>query len=439
MPIKAGSTGKNIREAIMKWRINLLALSASAFLVLGGCGGGGGGSGSSGSTGTSGASTDANALCPSSLDYSTVYTGGSGAGELVTVQLDTTAMTWKVTFLKSPVPAQTGTATPTRDTAPYNVVTGTLSKETELPTAKLNACAYQLNGASLDASQPARIFVGNGVAGGAIPGATLQYTSALGTGSINQKTFPYYPFLGFSQLDTNLPDVAGKLNELGIHTIPTQNYKSVAVDAQYTINSNGTYTECSNAANTSCQTGSSAFTLNAASGTFWASDYIDETTPTVTTNAPQGTGILIVGKLRGSLVPVLVRVGAADPSTFVVDDESGIDVLAQQVKVTSGSQDGEYIDVDANLQYRSALLVGAQMSLLDPFQPSNASLAATYDLDYTQTVAGVLGVTPETTGVESGKLIFNGGVMGYLDTSNASAPYFTAGAYVESPSGSPNP
>src|SRR5580692_6046010 len=90
-PIKAGTTGDNVREAIMQWRSIMLAASASVFLVLGGCGGGGSSGSSGGSNTAVGTSTDANALCPSSLDYSTVYTGGSGAGELVTVQLDTTA------------------------------------------------------------------------------------------------------------------------------------------------------------------------------------------------------------------------------------------------------------------------------------------------------------------------------------------------------------
>ncbi|RKP44075.1 DUF2957 domain-containing protein [Pararobbsia silviterrae] len=426
----------------MQWRSILLAATAGACLVLAGCGGGGSGGSGSGdsaaSNASTGGSTQANALCPSSLDYSTVYTGGSGAGELVTVQLDTTAMTWKVTFLKSPIPAQTGTATPTRDTAPYNVVTGTLSRVTTLPTAKLNACAYTLNGASLDASQPARIFVGNGVAGGAIPGATLSYTSPVGTGSISPKTFPYYPFLGFSTLDTNLANVASTFNELGIHTVPTQSYTSVAVDAQYTISASGTYSECTTGS--TCKTGTGAFTLDSASGTFWAADYIDEVSPTNPANAPQGTGILIVGKLRGQDVPVLVRVGAANPLTFVVDDESGIAVLGTQTTIASGSQDGEYIAVDANLQYRSVLLVGAQMSLLDPFDASNASLASTYDLDYTQSTPGVVGVTPVSGGSgETGKTIFNGGVIAYLDTASATAPYFTAGAFVESPSGSPNP
>ncbi|MEJ0002526.1 MAG: DUF2957 domain-containing protein [Pararobbsia sp.] len=425
----------------MEWRSILLAASASACLL--GCGGGGGNdttATSNASTGSAGAASVDSALCPTSLDYSTVYTGGSGAGELVTVQLDTTAKTWKITYLKSPLPAQAGTATPTRDTPPNNVATGTLTPETTLPTAKLNQCAYRLNGASLDPDTPARIFVGNGVAGGTVPGASLAYTSPFGTGTINPKTFPYYPFLGFSQLETHIANLAGKYNELGIHTVPTQNYKQIALDAQYTIHADGSFSECSNLSGATCQTGSGKFTLHSPDNTFWAADYPDETTPTVSTNAPQGTGVLIVGKLRNQLVPVLVRTGEANPATFVVDDESGIAVLSPQTSIVSGTQDGEYIDVDSNFQYRSALLIGPQMSLLDPFDASNASLAATYNLDYTQPVPGVLRVTPVTAAAGSpptGKLIFTGGAMAYLDTSNPGAPYFTAGAYVESPSGGP--
>jgi Protein of unknown function (DUF2957) len=423
----------------MEWRSILLAASAGACLF--GCGGGGGSDGGGGSSANA-ATPLAVTLCPTSLDYSTVYTGGSGAGELVTVQLDTSAMTWKISYLKSPLPAQAGTATPTRDTAPFNVATGTLTPETTLPTKKLNQCAYRLNGASLDPNTPARIFVGEGVAGGAIPGASLAYTSPFGTGTINPKTYPYYPFLGFSQLETKLANLAGKYNELGIHTVPTQNYKPVALDAQYTIQADGSFSECANVSGASCRSGSGKFVLHSPDNTFWAADYPDEVTPTVSPNAPQGTGILIVGKLRNQLVPVLIRAGKADPSTFVVDDESGIAVLSPQTTITSGTQDGEYIDVDADLQYRTALLVGPQMSLLDPFDPSNASLAATYNLDYTQSVTGVLRVTPATAAsgtAPTGKLIFTGGVMAYLNTANAAAPYFTAGAYVESPSGNPNP
>ncbi len=57
-------------------------------------------------------------LCPSSLDYSTVYTGGGGDGELVKLQLDTTKMTWQISYIESPIPATTGTVVPTRAGTP---------------------------------------------------------------------------------------------------------------------------------------------------------------------------------------------------------------------------------------------------------------------------------------------------------------------------------
>lgn len=95
-------------------------------------------------------------LCPQAIDYNTVFTGGSGSGELVKVQLDTTKMTYQITYLASPIPVKTGTVAPTRDTAPNNVQTGTLTQETALPTEKLNQCAFRLNNASLDPSRPAR-------------------------------------------------------------------------------------------------------------------------------------------------------------------------------------------------------------------------------------------------------------------------------------------
>ncbi|WP_295497013.1 DUF2957 domain-containing protein, partial [uncultured Ralstonia sp.] len=98
-------------------------------------------------------------LCPQAIDYGTVFTGGSGSGELLQVQLDTTRMTYKITYLASPVPVTTGTVQPTRDTPPNNVATGTLTQETALPTEKLNQCTFRLNNASLDPNRPARFFL----------------------------------------------------------------------------------------------------------------------------------------------------------------------------------------------------------------------------------------------------------------------------------------
>ena len=155
---------------------------------------------------------------------------------------------------------------------------------TLLPTNKLNQCAFRLNGASLDPNRPARICVGEGVAGGTIPGAEISFSGILGVGVMPDTTFPYYPFIGFSSIETNLANVAG------------------------------TYT------------------------------------------------------------------------------------------------------------------------LPDPFNASQASLATALNLEFTQTVPGVETTTPAgaaTGTTPTGKMIFTGGVLGYLDLTNAASPYFTIGAFVQ--------
>ena len=105
-------------------RVPRLALALVTTALLAACGGGGGDGG--------GSSTPAAVtprLCPASVDYSTPYIGGTGSGELVKVQIDTTRKTWAVTFLDSSVPRTTGTVSPTRSdpTGGKNVMTGTLA------------------------------------------------------------------------------------------------------------------------------------------------------------------------------------------------------------------------------------------------------------------------------------------------------------------------
>ncbi|WP_206957939.1 DUF2957 domain-containing protein [Trinickia acidisoli] len=416
----------------MIWR-SLLSIALAA-LVLSACGASGGDP----------PAPIATRLCPQSIDYDTVFTGGAGSGELVQVQVDTTAMTYKITYLASPVPVTTGTVSPTRSSAPNNVVSGTLTQETLLPAAKLNECAFRLNNASLDATRPARVFLGEGVLGGTIPGAEISFDGVAGVGVVPDTTFPYYPFIAFAQTSTSLADIAGKYSMLGYHKVPSQNFAPVGIDASFTINADGSFTECDNRGLYAgqCRQSGTNFVARTDSPTFETAHFTGQVAPTQAVNGPQAQGILIVGKLRGQLVPILIRVGAADPSIFsppgsppktpLADDESGIAMLAPQANVALGLQNGEYVGVDSNFAYRTTALMNAQATMLDPFNAAQASLATALDLDYTQALPGLVTTTKGMAGtMPTGKMIFTGGTIGYLDTSDPSAPYFAVSAFVQ--------
>ncbi|MDF3094770.1 hypothetical protein CFB52_025755 [Burkholderia sp. AU18528] len=385
-------------------------------------------------------------LCPQTIDYNTVFVGGSGSGELVKVQLDTTKMTYRMTYLASPVPTTTGTVQPTRDTAPANVVDGTLADETGLPTVKLNQCTFRMQNASLDPSRPARLFLGEGVLGGAIPGATIQFDGVIGVGKIPKTTFPYYPFISFSSLETDLTKIAGTYNQLGYHQVPSQNFQPVALDQTVTINADGSYTETDNFGKknggqplASSATVNQPFTLRPDAPAFQSLNYQPQIPPTLAALDPAkaGKGILIVGKLRNQLVPIFIRTGAANADLTQgppsADDESGISFLSPRTAIAQGSQDGEYTGVDSAFNYRATALVGAQATLLDPFNASQAALTRALNLDYTQKVPGVVTTVhaDAASGPATGKFVFTGGVFGFLDMADTRNPYFTVGAFVQ--------
>jgi hypothetical protein len=394
-------------------------------------------------SGSSGSSTPlvVPALCPSSLDYTTAFTGGTGSGELVKLQIDTTKLIWQVTYVESPVPQTTGTVTPTRAGTTQS---GTLSRETALPTPQQNSCAYRLNGASLDPTRPARVFVGEGVVGGTIPGATIQYNGTLGVGAVPSTTFPYYPFIGFSSLETDLSNVAGTYNELGYHQIPSQNFVPVPVQSKLTINADGTWVECDSSgvnAQLCQQAGANFVTSVDGSGAFEINHFLGQAKPTQAAS-PQANGFLIVGKMGNRLVPILLRTGVVNPGSgpgpngvpgLTADDESGISLLSSQTTIAEGSENGEYIGVDSQFDYRTVALVNAQATMLDPFNASQASLATALNLDYAQSTPGL--VTSTHVGTSStaptGQWIFSGGVFGLLDMSTPSSPYFAIGAFVQ--------
>lgn len=413
-------------------RIRFCAAALVAAAALAACGGGGGGGDSAPAT-PAAATTR---LCPASLDYSTAFTGGTGSGELVKMQIDTTKMTWQVTFLDSSVPRKTGTVYPTRSdpTNGQNVMSGTLSAETTLPTEKLNQCAYTLNGASLDPSRPAKLFVGMGVVGGTIPGARIQFNGMLGAGAVPDTTFPYFQFIGFAQTETDLPKIAGQYNGSGFHEVPSKNFQTVAQDYRMALAADGSFTVCDNATG-KCERKGNNFTATS-NGALLSTNYKAESQPP-TLGATMGRAYLIVGKLRGQLVPIMIRVGYANdgsgPGPLGADDEIGIGMMSPAVSVTQGSVNGEYVGVDSNFQYRVTALVGADATMMDPFHPADASLAIPYKLDYSQTVAGVVTTTRRDAAAGSpptGKIMFTGGVFGFLESRNGS-PYFTVGAFVQ--------
>ncbi|WP_175944009.1 DUF2957 domain-containing protein [Burkholderia pyrrocinia] len=385
-------------------------------------------------------------LCPQTIDYNTVFIGGSGSGELVKVQLDTTKMTYRMTYLASPVPTTAGTVQPTRDTAPANVVDGTLADETGLPTVKLNQCTFRMQNASLDPSRPARLFLGEGVLGGAIPGATIQFDGVIGVGKIPKTTFPYYPFISFSSLETDLTKIAGTYNQLGYHQVPSQNFQPVALDQKVTINADGSYVETDNFGKknggqplASSATVNQPFTLRPDAPAFQSLNYQPQIPPTLAAVDPAkaGKGILIVGKLRNQLVPIFIRTGAANADLTQgppsADDESGISFLGPQTAIAPGSQNGEYTGVDSAFNYRATALIGAQATLLDPFNASQAALTRALNLDFTQKVPGVVTTVhaDAASGPATGKFVFTGGVFGFLDMNDTSNPYFTVGAFVQ--------
>lgn len=391
------------------------------------CGGGGGTSGAAG--GSSAAVADR--LCPASLDYNTVFTGGGGDGELVKMQIDTTKMTWQVTYVESAIPATTGTVSPSRAGTSQS---GTLAPETLLPTQKQNECAFYLQGASLDPNKPARIFVGQGVLGGTIPGKEIQYNGVVGFGAVPDNKFPYFPFIGFSSIETNLANVAGTYNQLGYHIIPSQNYATVPVDAKIVIHADGTWSETDNVgvnAGKTQQAGSDWAQSSDGSGAF-ESDNFQSQAKATNAVVPAGKGYMIVGKLRNQLVPILIRTGYANPSTLQADDESGISILAPQTPIAVDTQNGQYIGVDSQFAYRATALEGTEATMLDPYQASNASLATPLNLSFANAVPGVVlsAVSTASSTAATGKLIFTGGVFGYLYNEN-SAPYFTINAFVQ--------
>lgn len=383
-------------------------------------------------------------LCPAALDYATVYTGGTGAGEFVKMQFDTTAMTYRLQVIESPVPKATKSVSPTRAGVTF---TGTIAHLTSLPTAEQNRCALVLQSATpsdnasqaiIDPHSPPVIFVGNGVAGGGVPGATISFDGILGFGVIPEKTFPIYPVLAFAQTETDFAKVAGSYNVLGYHQVPSggalaggTNFAPATAQAAEVLKTDGS---CSASAGSCVTTGNpwatraqndGAFESNNAGGNLRYPAFYNKAI--TSGNSSRAKGVLVVGKLNGALVPLLIRVGFAQADSIVnvnVDDESGLAMLAPTTNLTNAQLNGAYVGSGSDLAYTLSLVQGNAVGLLDPL---TMNTKGGYQLDLTQTKPGLV-TTVDNSGT-TGALISTGHVFAHLAGTASSNPSFRVSVF----------
>jgi hypothetical protein len=463
-----------------------VAMAIALAPLLAACGGDGGPPGpvnvsqcSGSSCGTQGPPTSIpvnGALCPADADIgASTYLGGAGSGEIVSVNINATAMTYTLSWLESPIPLATGTVTPSRAGA---TITGNVMHPPTgtLPTAEQTRCAFILlpgsgpvgttgttysTAADFNQANPPMILVGFGVAGGGIPGATIQYagldisvagiTVAQNVGQVPQRHFDFYPFLGFASTTTDLTRLAGTYNALLYHLVPSGNYATAGVNATETFDANGA---CSSSASSGCVTTGGAWTAMSGAGYFnsaKAPQILPQTQlPIVGATGKSATAHLVIGQLNGATVPVIVRTGNVNLGTAPlhldaqVDDESGIAVLGSATTLASGAADGGYAGADSNFKYTATVIKGTAGTFVNP---STEAAETGFTLDYGQTTAGLLGIaTTASSGqpAASGYVIATGGLFaslvqgqvngGITSTSaisgTASAPYFGVGAQI---------
>ncbi|MDE1005474.1 MAG: DUF2957 domain-containing protein [Paraburkholderia fungorum] len=330
-------------------------------------------------------------LCPDTLDYSTTYTGGSGSGEYIKMKFDSTKKQYQMTFIESAVPTSAGQVNNTRAgmtiTGDYDNPSGAFA----LPTAEQNRCAIMLkNGKTADGSysvtinpqDPPMLFVGQGIIGGGIPGATIQFDGlepfpGFLIGAVPSRRFDSYPFLGFSETVTDFKQVAGAYNELGFRVNPEGSFAQsadgqsmtgwspTAIQASETLNADGSCTADSSLY--SCAMTGTPWTLRTnADGTpdnvfVSASSPLSTSYPAVGVGVlqllfsqSQAHGIMIVGKVNNQLVPVVIRVGYAHTdanplniTNNALDDQLGISLLAPATKIAQTALSGGYIGANS--------------------------------------------------------------------------------------------
>ncbi|WP_431821126.1 DUF2957 domain-containing protein [Burkholderia sp. F1] len=414
------------------------------------------------------------ALCPANADIvKSTYLGGAGSGEIVSVNIDAVAMTYTLKWLESPIPLKTGTVTPTRvgTTIAGKVIhppTGTL------PTAEQTRCAFVLTpgsgtagdgsmystAADFNQANPPMLLVGMGVAGGGIPGATVQYDGLTiipgivqNVGQVPNRHFDFYPFLGFASTTADLTKLPGTYNALIYHLVPSSNYATKGSNSSETFDASGA---CTSTSAGGCQTTGAPWKASAKGGYFdsaKAPQTLPQTSlPLVGQTGRSATAHMVIGQLNGATVPVIVRTGNVNLGTpplhadAQVDDESGIAVLGNATALASGGIDGGYAGADSNFKYTAALIRGGNATFVNP---TTQAAEDGFTLDYGQATPGLLNlrtIPPANSGyaANSGLLIATGGLYATLvqgtvnggvtptsaNASTSSAPYFGVGAQI---------
>lgn len=431
------------------------------------------------SCGTQGAPAQgagAASLCPANADIvKSTYLGGAGSGEVVSLNIDAVAMTYTLKWLESPIPLHTGQVTPSR--AGVQIAGAVVHPPAgTLPTAEQTRCAFVLTpgsgtaavdgstyttATSFNQANPPMILIGLGVAGGGIPGATVEFDGLTipivgsGVGAVKNRHFDFYPFLGFASTTTDISKLPGTYNGLLYHLVPSGNYQTVATDTNETFDANGNCTSTStvpsggSAGPGGCLTTGAAWTVN-------SSGYFDSqqapqilpqfSKPIVGPSGKSGTAHMVLGQVNGATVPLVVRTGFINLGTAPlyldakIDDESGIALLAKNTAISSGGFDGGYVGADSNFKYTATLIQGATGSFINP----NTSQVEEppFSLNYGLSSPGLIGVTDSNgkTGfaIASGGLYAiaiqgqqNGGITSTSANSDTpNTPYFGVGAQI---------
>jgi Protein of unknown function (DUF2957) len=411
-------------------------------------------------------------LCPATADIgNNTYLGGAGSGEVVRLNINATAMTYTLTWLESPIPLATGTVSPSRQGVQ---ITGQVAHPPagSLPTAEQIRCAFVLapgtgsgpNGtystaAAFNSANPPTIFVGLGVAGGGIPGATVQFNGLFGIpgltsgiGAVDNRHFDFYPFLGFASTTTDITKLPGTYNGLLYHLTPSGNsgnYATVGTNTIETFDASGTCTSTQSTTGYSpnaggCLTTGNPYTLDS-NGYFDSTQAPQIIAPTIPLLGKSGVAHMILGQLNGATIPLVVRTGNVNLSGIPqVDDESGIAMLAPATALASGGFNGGYVGADSNFNYTATLINGATGTFVNP---GTSSAEDGFSLTYgVSTSPGLVGVIAQTTSgtTASGYAIATGGLYailiqgeennGVASTSaisgTAQSPYFGVGAQV---------